>query len=657
VAEVTVDVVVREHGGKKVIKDLGDESQRTGKKFGEMGKEAGQLKKKIGETEAEVKKLIKAFDASGDVELLKSIRKGQSNLRLFERLRKSITDEAQEVGSDAGQKIGESLTLSMRSLRGPAIVGAIGLGALLAPAIGVAIQSAVIGGAGVGGIVGGIVAASQDQQVQTAAKLVGDHVGDELLRAGGAWVKPTIESLNILDAAGSRLADNFGKIGEKLGPVLPGLTGGATGALDNIMGGITRAANAMQPAIRALGTELPKIGDAIGDFFDEISKDPDQAVMGIVAISQAIQTTIDFSGKLLSTLGNLYEQSTRSGAAISGTMETLFGWLPVAGGAIERQGSAFREQVAAIDKARDASKDYVDGGIQPIIRAQEEVKKATKNATDAIKDQLAAMDKMFDRVLGAQELASNYQESIDSLTESVEENGKSLDLNNKHGRENAAALREQAEAIKAIRQDMIDKTGDVTSANKVFDDLTEKLRQQAYALGLNKQAVDAFIAALKGIPAQAEVEVRAPGLLDALNRARELNRLLGGAAAGARARPITIDGHFYEADTSGYGGGRASGGLMMPGNTYDVAESGTGVERVKMLRGGGAIVSNADQWSSGATMTGGAVGGAQNINLTLAVDRTGMSPLEESLVAALARHLFISGGTIGSFQIPRMSGR
>lgn len=590
--EVTIDLNLRgEQQVKRGLKDVGDAADKAGNEFSGMAKDAGVLTKKISETETQVKKLVKQFDETGDMDLLKSIRKEQSNLRLFERLRKSIADEARDVGSDAGQKIGEGLTLSLRSLRGPAIVGAIGLGALLAPAIGVAIQGAVIGGAGVGGIVGGIVAASQDQQVQMAAKLVGDHVGDELLRAGSAWVAPTIESLNILDAAGSKLADNFAKIGEKLGPVLPGLTGGAAGALDNIVGGITRAADAMQPAIRALSTELPKIGAAVGDFFDTISEDSDQAVLGIVATSQAIQGTITTAGDLLATLGDLFEWSSRSGAAISGTMETLFGWLPVAGDAIKNQGQNFRDQVAAVDAAHDASKDYVDGGLQPIIRAEEEIEEATKTATEAIEGQIKAMDKAFHRAMDPKELASNYQEAIDELTKSVEKNGKTLDIRTEQGRANEAQLRAQADAIFAIAKDMFNKTGDIAATDAAFSQMVETLRRQAYQLGLNKAQVDAFIATLKAVEGQWDVEVRAPGLLEAIDRAQYLNRLMGSISAGARSRA---------GDTSGYGGGRAGGGPMSPGKWYTVGENG--IEVVAMHPGGGATVFNDKQ--TGAMMSG-----------------------------------------------------
>lgn len=653
--EVNIDLNLHDRDVAPSLERDAKAADKFGDSLQGAAKDSSVLTKKIAEAEAEVKKLVKQFDQTGDMDLLKSIRKEQSNLRIFDRMRKSIAAEASDVGSEAGAKIGESLTLSLRSLRGPAIVGAIGLGALLAPAIGTAISAAVIGGVGVGGIVGGIVAASQDAQVQSAAKLVADHVGDELLRAGGAFKGPLIESLNILDAAGSRLADNFEQISVKLAPVLPGLTGGATGFLDNVVGGIAKASDAMAPAIRALSTELPKIGDAVGDFFEEISEDPDQAVMGIVAISQAIQTTIDFSGQLLHTLGSIYEWSTRSGAAISETMETMFGWLPVAGGAITRQGAAFREQVDAIDAAKDASKDFVGDGLQPIIRAEEEVKRATKTATEAIDDQVTAMDKMFGRFIDSREVARNYQEAIDDLTESVKGHGSSLDIGTEAGRANSEALDNLATKIKETRENTILTTGDVEAANTVYYQQVEALRQQAIKLGMSKQAANDLATELRNIPTQVATEVTAPGLLEAIGRAEYLRRLLGSNAAAARSRPITINGQFYPGDDSGYGGGRAAGGDMYPGQMYTVGEQGIELVQMHANGGGATVYSNSQTKSMMSGVSGGSSwpggGGAQTLHVVLTVEGDG------ELAGIVRRNIRADVADIGGGSVQRTYGR
>lgn len=580
----------------------GEESKKTGEKakkasdgLEKFGYSAKILDKQIVVLRADLAKMANEFDRTGDVDLLRRIKVQKKDFDDVVRLRKEITglvSGALGAGISGGSRVGEELTKSLMALRGPAIAGAIGIGAVMAPVIGAAISSAVIGVTGGVGLIGGIVAASQDQRVQDAAKQVGNRIGDSLVEASASFVGPIIESLNVLDNAGDRLADNLEKAGSKIAPVLPVLAGGIAGFADAVGPGFIRAMDAAKPVIRALSRELPKIGDAVSDMFDKLSDDPDQAVMGIVAISQAIQGTIDVAGDLLDTLGDIFEWSSRSGAAMSETWESLFGWMPIAGDHIENVGAGFREQVAAIDAARNAAGDYT-GELGGIIRAEEDMAEATKTATQKIEDQITAMDKMFGRFADSREVARNYQEAIDDLTESVKEHGTSLDIGTEAGRSNSAALDNLAQKIKDARENTILMTGDVAGANTVYYEQVEALRQQAIKLGLSKQEANNLANELRDIPRQVDVEIRAPGLLEALARARELNRLMGSISAGARARA---------GDDSGYGGGRAGGGPMQAGKWYTVGEDGT--EVVSMHPGGGATVYNAKQTSQMAAWSG-----------------------------------------------------
>lgn len=597
------------------LKNVGNAAEKAGSEFGGMAKDAGQLSKKISETEAEVKRLIKAFDESGDVEFLQKIRKEQSNLRIFERLGKQIASEAADVGEKAGLTLSKSLTDAMVASRGLIIPPLIAAVAGATPVIGAAIGGAVLGGAGIGGIVGGIVAAAQDQRVADEAGRIGRRIGDSFTQAGGPFVEPLIESLRLLDEAGDRIGAKFEEAGAKIAPTLVPLTQGIIGLVEEAMPGFVKGLEAAKPAIRAIGNELPKIGRAVSGFFGTISKDADGAVLAIIGISQAIQATVGATGELIASLASTYEFLVRNGASASEEIEAIFGWLPLQGDMVRNTTAGWRDQVGALDAAKDASGDFA-GVIQQIIRGEEEMAVVTKSATEKIHDQITAMDKMFDRVLGAQELASNYQEAIDNLADSVKEHGATLDLDTEAGRSNAKALRDQAEAIKAIRQDIIAKTGDVGLADAAFNQMVDTLYRQMVALGLNKQEADKFAAALRDIPRQAEVEVRAPGLLEAIERAKMLNRLLGGTSAGARARA---------GDDSGYGGGRASGGPVYPGQTYMVGENGP--EVLQMGANGGYVYNNGQT----RALMSGASGGAQRDSQPIVVIRTGDARLDALL--------------------------
>ncbi len=650
--KVSIDLELK--GDKLVergLKNVGDAADKAGSEFEGMAKDAGQLTKKISETKAEIDKLTKAFNETGDMSLLKSIRKEKSNLRALEGLLpkpSEIAAEAAKVGTETGLALNQSLTKSLMASKGLIIPPLVAAALMAAPIMGAAISSAVVGAAGAGGMIGGIVAASQDQRVQDAAKMVGDRVGDAFVDAGKFFVNPLIESLRILDDAGDRLADNFGQIGAKLGPILPTLTGGLAGMVEKMMPGIVRAMETAKPVLRALSAELPKIGDAISDFFDKISDDPDQAVMGIIAISQAVQGAIDAAGDLLSALGDVFEWSARNGAAMSETWEAMFGWLPVAGDHIRNVGAGFREQVAAIDAANNAAGDFTDDGLSPIIRAEEEVEKVTKTATEAIEAQTAAMDKMFGRFMDSREVARNYQEAIDDLTESVAKNGTSLDEGSEAGRANAEALDNLATKIKDTRENTILMTGDVEGANAAYLQQVEALRQQALKLGLSKQAADDLAAGLRDIPRQVDVEVRAPGLLEVIARAEYLRRLLGSNAAAARSNPITINGQFHPGDDSGYGGGRASGGPVQPGMLYTVGENGP--ELLQMGASGG-YVHNA---SASKAMMSGASGGSSMgrpvVSITYAASgNAAMDAFIQMIWPFVLKQVRIDGGDLSAF--------
>jgi hypothetical protein len=562
------------------MKDAGDAADKAGADFDKMGKDASHLDKRIHELRGGLKDLFAEFDRAGDIDILKKIKIDQRELGQLNRLKKQMSSLFDDVDKDvtsvvvsaaahAGSaarkgllsslgEIGSDIKNSLGAAKAPAIAGAVALGLAISPFLGAAIASAVLGAAGTGGLIGGIVAASQDQRVQEEAKRIGLRIADSLIDAGGAFVDPLIESLRQFDLASDRLATHFAAIGESLAPVMVPLAKGLTGFVDELMPGFVRSMEAAKPVIRALANELPEIGAALSDFFDTISEDPDGAIMAVKALSQIIQGTIRFTGNLLATLSSIFENTQRWGIALADIVNELAAKLgvlsPILVVVAKILGIAsegWKEQVDAIAKAKDASGDYA-GGIQPIIRAQEEVAEVTKTATQAIEDQISAMDKMFGRWADSRKLARNYQEAIDDLTDSVKKHGNSLDRGTAAGRANEQALDNLAQSIIEVRNNTIETTGDVYAANTVYYQQVEALRQQALRLGLSKEAANQLAAELRGIPGQVETEVSAPGLLDALNRARELNRLLGSISAGARARA---------GDTSGYLGGRRWGGI------------------------------------------------------------------------------------------------
>lgn len=642
--EVTIDVVVREHGGKKVIKDVGDEAQKTGKKFEGTGKDAKKLGQEMYELEVRLKNAAKEFKRTGemDLDLAKTLRRNQGQLRSLTKLRKEILGLAEPSGGGggggggAGGKFGQELTESLRALKGPAIAGAVVIAAAMAPFLGAAVGAAILGGAGAGGIIGGIALAARDSRVQDEGAKLAAHLGEVFGRAGEPMVGPTVGALHVLSGVADDVSGDLKDAFATVAPVLVPLAQGIGGLVNQTMPGFTKAMEAAKPVLRVIADELPETGRALSQMFETIAQDPDGAIMAMKTLFQIIDGTVRVTGDLVHGLSEAFEWTQKAAANTSDWMTSVPGWvgavLPQFGLLQQYSGKLnddLHAQVGSITRAKDASKDYF-GSLTGVGESAEKARQRIEGLNNTL-------DKFFDRTMNLRSANREYEAAVDNLTETIKENGKTLDERTEKGRANQQAIDDNVRAIKELRQANIDNGMSVADANTIYDQQLEQLRKTLIKLGLNKQMVNDTIDLIKQWPALAETEFRFPGLLAGLAQARELAALLGSGSAAAR---------FRAGDTSGYGGGRASGGFMAPGMTYDVAESGTGVEKVKMLRGGGAVVANADQWSAagggGGGWTGGG-GGAQVMHVVFEVRSSG-GRWAEFLAAEIREQVAAIGG-------------
>lgn len=628
--EVTIDVVVRERGGKRVLKDVGDEAKKTGTKFNETSKDVKSLSKQLFDMDIQLRKTAQEMERTGDTSLVKAINKQKREINALVKIRRDVLgiefgkkDDGGGVARAAGSAVGamssragEGVTKSLMALRGPAIAGVGALGVLLAPVLGGVIASAVLGGTGAGGIIGGLVLASRDSRVQEAGSKLGAHAMAAFTRSAEPFVGPAVEAIGVLRGVVDDVSGDMRQAFAKIAPALVPLTQGIGSMADRLMPGLTKAMEGARPVLLVVSRELPKIGAAIGEFLSTIAEDPRGAVRAFQDLSRIIQGTIIVTGNLIAFLARVW-------GTLGPIIQAAQG--DVAGMAV----STAVTEAALADAARMG---------QDAAGAFEDVGESAEDAGERVVALNRAVDGFVDRILGLRGSTRAYEAAVDNLTQTLRDNGKTLDERTEKGRANEQAIDDNIQAIKELRQANIDNGMAVEEANAIYDRQLEQLRKTLLNFGLNKDEVNALIDAIKAIPAIAEVEVRAPGLLESLRRARELAALLGSGSAAARARA---------GDTSGYGGGRASGGYMAPGMTYHVAESGTGVERVKMLQGGGAIVQNADQWSAGggAMAVGGGGGsgggGAQHVIWEV---RSGGTEVDDLITMIIRRTVTVVGG-------------
>ena len=616
---------------KQQMKGVGDSADKAGDQIDDLAGNTGHLAKEAAKAEVEIKRLIEAINETGDLTLLKALRKEKRNLRLFEGLRKELAEEVTEaavetaasVGVGAGGIIGEGLAKGIGAAvaaGGPYLIG--GLAAVLAaatPFIGGVIASAVVGTVGVGGIAGGLALAAQDSRVKAAADELGGIAMTAFSRAAEPFVAPAIEALDLLGRAAVDVAGTMKPAFAALAPVLMPFTRGLVGLVEDMMPGLVKGMENARPVIRAIANELPKIGAAFGDFIGDISRDTDGAILAFTALSDAIQVTLDWTAALIVGLSKAYEWSVRSADKVNDVLVDVFGWIPLVGSMLENNDAWVDQLISDLEKSGDASADF-KGDLKG-------VGEAAKDAAAELEAMRQAMDKAFGKTMDINQATIAYERAIDDLTESVQENGRSLDAREEKGRANRGAILDQIQAIKDLRQANIDNNMDVADANALYEQQIETLRKNAIKLGLNKDEVNKLVDAFKGIPRDVELELRVRGLKGILEQVAALSALLGSKAAAGAA----LSGSYVS--------GRASGGPVMAGQTYIVGENGPEVLQMGAQSG---VVYNSAQT---AAMMSGASGGSSATTINVVVS---LKPgFEGAMGAAVTNYLQFEVQTTG----------
>ena len=205
--------------------------------FGKLEDGTFDLDKAIEDTRIEVKRLHEEFARTGEQGFLREVRGQEGMLRRLERAAKSVVP-----GPGKDDNIGDlkSMIGSIPSVGRGALIGSVvGLGALMAPAIGAIVSGAVVGAAGAGGVVGGIIAASKDSRVQSAWHRFTQDTFTMEMFGGDKFVQPVIDSLGKLRGVfeQSGIDEVMGKAAGFVEPLADGIGGFVT----NIMPGLSEA--------------------------------------------------------------------------------------------------------------------------------------------------------------------------------------------------------------------------------------------------------------------------------------------------------------------------------------------------------------------------------------------------------------------------------
>ncbi len=545
------EIFAKDRGAKREFDRFAKSVDDAGDSMDGMGKDARTLDKQIETTKKLIRQLGDEFDRTGNRDLFGDIKKGRADLAILQQIRKELDGDRpvarRSIFGQLFDSVGDTLKSLPSQLKGAAIVGGVGLGAVLAPAVGAALAGAVVGGVGLGGIAGGIAAAAQDNRVRSEASKLGHSLMAELQGLGSPFVAPLLAEFGELDEIGASFAADLRKGLTGLAPLIKPLVEGVRGFQRNIGPGLGKMFEAARPAIRALANELPEIGDALSDMFDTISKD-DRATKGLIGMLHALESLVRVGGEWIGFLEYQYDWLVTNGDRLNDYQDRWDALALFMGPVSNKFADASDSITTDMDKARDATGDFnttvvgLEGSMYDVANATDEAHTAMVGYAKGIEDQLDPISNFIHRQQDVAQAQRDYSQAVkDHGPKSQEAKDANLQL---------------AEAILAANSAALNASG-------TFDGhFSEALKATLRAGGMTeKQIRDLETAAIKARAALEKYEgvYTAKAVLEFYSyRAGE--RDPSGSAAANRNKPPSKK--------------RASGGPVMTGNTYWVGEQG-----------------------------------------------------------------------------------
>lgn len=608
--DITVDVTIRSDtkGAKDGAAALGDVDKAAagaGASMKRMDVDSKALTAQIDKSKATIKDLESELTKVGNNPgIRKSLRVERSWLAELERVGKDVAEDAARFGIQSAEQFTGSFTEGLGGLGKYAMPALIGAAALLTPVIGGMVSGAVVGAVGIGGIAGGIAAASTDSSVKEAWKgftssLSADDFGKqafiEPVKQGIAELQKGLEGLNIGESISKGAAS------------VPVLARGVSDFASNIMPGFNAVMNRSGEISAIVAEGLGKVGGSLGTLIFDVTESKG-SMDGLRSIFGATSLAIGTTGDILSFLSDRYHDILFESAALTGDLEDQYRNIPLVGNAWATLNDKLEELlgtgpgVVKTLSSMDAATQAINAGLDPFAAY-------LNNATVAAAAYQETLLDLEKTELAMSNATLAWKQDVLDLTEAVKEQGHSTADNTEVGLKNQQMINGLIGDAVRLADAKKAETGSNAEANKVYDEQIDKLTILLQKLGFTKAQIDALVG---------------PHRIDIIT-----NFITTGNSA-------QINKNLRAEDLAG---GRAEGGPVAAGQTYLVGERGP---EIVTFGADGFVHAN----SSLTPTAGGATGGASTINYTITVNAAPFtSPVETgaAVVAALKQYEMANG--------------
>jgi len=512
-------------------------ADKLGHSMGGAEKDAKGLQAQIAHTRKEIRNLGEEFDRTGDTSLFGDLRKERARLRELERIAKEAGQGASKAFGGGMLDFGGSGIRPMHA----AIGGLVAFAAAAAPTIGAMIAGAVTGAVGLGGIAGGIFAASRDPGVERAWQQFASNVSSKFFQMGSNFAEPLVNAAGTME----RAFDNLDLKGlfDKAAPYIDDLSEGLAGFAKNLGIGLSKAMDVAGPALEILGRELPDIGDALGYMFSKMAESKG-TLQGFLFLMGTIEATLKGVGNVVGWLSDEFYKWMNFLANLSGVLEDLPGPLG-------DKWAAANDTIEDFINQANVGQQVLNGVSKGFFDTSVSVDETTK-AINKLND---GMDEQQSKLLALSNATLAYEADLINLKEQVKEHGHSLDRNTEKGNANRQMINGMIGDLMRERQAAIDAGGGTLEAtdkaNKAYARQMEGLKRLLIKMGFQEAEIRRIIAAYLDVPTMIKTEM----ILDFRQRGVPL-----GEHSGVRI---------------GETRGRAAGGPVLADVPYKINERGS----------------------------------------------------------------------------------
>lgn len=454
-----------------------DKASSSLTKMGAAGAQAvSKMRRELQVAENDLKGLALAYANAGSaaerLDITKQIRKQKSEISGLKGAIKSIEGDVVEAATTSGRALGMTV------------------GATAAPFLAATLSAAIIGAAGIGGVIGGALLAARDPRVKSAGTELTKNLLGQLERDAAPFVDPLLKTIATVEIRfgqmNTRIKSIFSTSSGFLDPLVDGLLDG----VDGILRGIDALVSKAQPVIEGIGKTFDRVGNATGDAFEIISGGSEEAADALDDLSRTIEFIVVSSAYAIRALTELYGAITFIPRKIGEAERSLLGWDE------ETKAAATSTSVLAT----------VQKTMGTIILSAGEAAGVAGLQMQTYADKMSEAESKGRSLYDSQ---TSVGGAIAGVKELLEGSSRSLSANSEKGRENRTALSNLAGALNANYQAYVKVNGEGRGAQAVAEANRKKFIELATSFTGSKKKAEELATQMGLIPAKKRTDFTA----------------------------------------------------------------------------------------------------------------------------------------------------